>query len=68
MYCGDNRKAKETAARLIRDAGFEAVDAGPLYLARYMEPCALLIAQLAYEGDRGPALAYQFRWFKERTA
>jgi predicted dinucleotide-binding enzyme len=67
MYCGDNRKAKEIAARLIRDVGFEAIDAGPLYLARYMEPFALLMAQLAYEGDRGPALAYQLRWFKERT-
>ena len=66
VYCGDNRKAKDVAARLIRDAGFEAVDAGPLYLARFMEPYALLVAQLAYEGDRGPALAYQFRWFKER--
>ena len=66
VYCGDNEHAKEIAARLIRDVGFEAVDAGPLYLARYMEPYALLMAQLAYEGERGPALAYQFRWFKEK--
>ena len=67
LYCGDNRKAKGVAARLIRDVGFEAVDAGPLYLARYFEPFAMLMAQLAYEGDRGPALAYQLRWFTERT-
>ena len=67
VYCGDNRKAKDIAARLIRDVGFEAVDAGPLHLARFMEPFALLVAQLAYEGERGPALAYQLRWFKERT-
>jgi 8-hydroxy-5-deazaflavin:NADPH oxidoreductase len=67
LYCGDDRNAKEVAARLIRDVGFAAVDAGPLYLARYMEPYALLMAQLAYEGDRGPALAYQLRWFKERS-
>jgi predicted dinucleotide-binding enzyme len=67
LYCGDNRNAKEVAARLIRDVGFAAVDAGPLSLARYMEPYALLMAQLAYEGDRGPALAYQLRWFKERS-
>jgi len=26
----------------------------------------LLIAQLAYEGTRGPALAYRFEWFDER--
>ena len=67
VYCGDNKKAKEVASRLIRDVGFEAVDAGPLRLARFTEPFALLMAQLAYEGDRGPALAYQLRWFKERT-
>jgi len=67
LYCGDDTAAKGVAARLIRDVGFEAVDAGPLRMARYTEPFTLLIAQLAYEGDRGPAVAYQFRWFKERT-
>ena len=67
LFCGDNRSAKDVAARLIRDVGFEAVDAGPLDLARYMEPFAWLMAQLAYVGESGPALAYQLRWFKERT-
>jgi len=51
---------------LISDVGFEPVDAGPLRIARYTEPFALLVAQLAYEGDRGPALAYRFEWFEER--
>jgi hypothetical protein len=31
-----------------------AVDAGPLRIARYLEPFTLAIAQLAYEGDEGP--------------
>jgi hypothetical protein len=61
-YCGDDDRAKEVAARLIRDAGFDPVDAGPLRIARYLEPFTLLIAQLAYEGDRGPELAYRFEW------
>ena len=65
VYCGDNAKAKEVAARLARDVGFTGVDAGPLRSARFFEPFALLVARLAYEGERGPALAYQFRWFKE---
>src|SRR5688572_10942269 len=65
VYCGDNTKAKKVAARLIRDVGFTGIDAGPLSMARAIEPFVLLIARLAYEGDRGPALAYQFRWFKE---
>ncbi|HEY7162721.1 MAG TPA: NAD(P)-binding domain-containing protein [Acidobacteriota bacterium] len=60
VYCGDNRKAKKIAAKLIRDVGFDPIDAGPLRVARYMEPCAMLIAQLAYESDKGPQLAYRF--------
>ena len=60
VYCGDDKKAKDVAARLIRDAGFDPVDAGPLRIARYTEPFALLVAQLAYEGDEGPELAYRF--------
>lgn len=60
VYCGDDEEAKQVAAALIRDAGFDPVDAGPLRIARYFEPFALLIAQLAYEGDGGPELAYRF--------
>src|SRR5579862_4228850 len=51
VYCGDDSAAKSTAAQLIRDVGFDPVDAGPLRMARNMEPFTLLIAQLAYEGD-----------------
>jgi len=68
VYCGDDAKAKDVAARLIRDVGFEPVDAGPLRIARYTEPFALLIGQFAYEGDRGPALAYRLEWFEELNA
>ncbi len=60
VYCGDRKNAKRVAATLIRDAGFDPVDAGPLRVARYTEPFALLIAQLAYEGEDGPELAYRF--------
>jgi 8-hydroxy-5-deazaflavin:NADPH oxidoreductase len=63
IYCGDDERAKATAVELIRDAGFDPVDAGPLRIARYTEPLALLVGQLAYEGDRGPRVAYRFEWF-----
>jgi 8-hydroxy-5-deazaflavin:NADPH oxidoreductase len=63
VYYGDDRRAKEVAAGLIRDAGFEPVDAGPLRIGRYAEPFALLVAQLAYEGERGPEMAYRFAWY-----
>ncbi len=60
VYCGDDSSSKAVAARLIRDAGFDPVDAGPLRIARYMEPFTLLVARLAYEGEGGPELAYRF--------
>jgi predicted dinucleotide-binding enzyme len=66
VYCGDDADAKEVAARLISDARFDPLDAGPLRIARYTEPFALLVGQLAYEGDRGPAMAYRFEWFEEK--
>jgi predicted dinucleotide-binding enzyme len=64
VYCGDDRRAKTAAARLIRDVGFEPLDAGPLRIARYTESFGLLVAQLAYERKGGPRLAYTFRRFK----
>jgi 8-hydroxy-5-deazaflavin:NADPH oxidoreductase len=65
VYCGDDRQAKDLAATLIRDVGFDPLDAGPLRIARYTEPFSLLIAQLAYEGNAGPQLAYRFEHFGE---
>ena len=64
VYCGDDSRGKEVAAELIRNAGFDPVDAGPLRIARYTEPFALLVAQLAYEGKDGPELAYRFERFR----
>jgi len=60
VYCGDDRRGKQVTAELIRVVGFDPVDAGPLRIARYTEPFALLVAQLAYEGKEGPELAYRF--------
>jgi len=63
VYCGDDQGAKDVAATLIRDVGFDPVDAGPLRIARYLEPFTLLMGQLAYEGEGGPELAYRFERF-----
>ena len=60
LYCGDDSGSKRTVADLISDVGFQPVDAGPLRIARYTEPFALLVGQLAYEGKGGPELAYRF--------
>ena len=66
VYCGDDTSGKKIAAQLIRDVGFDPVDAGPLRIARYTEPFTLLIARLAYEGDGGPELAYRFERFRKK--
>jgi 8-hydroxy-5-deazaflavin:NADPH oxidoreductase len=65
VYCGDDKGAKRVAARLIRDVGFDPVDAGPLKNARYAEPFTLLVAQLAYEGRGGPKLTYRLERIKK---
>jgi predicted dinucleotide-binding enzyme len=67
VFCGDDERAKAAVVPLIRDAGFEPMDAGPLRIARYLEPFTLLMGQLAYEGEGGPALAYRLERFEERT-
>jgi len=68
VYCGDDSSSKRVAAELIRDAGFDPVDAGPLRIARYTEAFAPLVAQLAYEGTGGPQLAYRFERFPPTRA
>jgi predicted dinucleotide-binding enzyme len=65
LFSGDDADAKEMVAGLIRDVGFEPVDAGPLRMARYSEPFTMIIGRLAYETDAGPALAYRFEYFEE---
>lgn len=63
VYCGDDESGKAAARELIRDVGFDPVDAGSLRIARYTEPFGLLVAQLAYEGNGGPEMAYRFERF-----
>ncbi len=63
LYSGDDHHAKQVAATLIRDVGFDPVDVGPLSMARYTEPFVMVIARLAYQGEGGPELAYRFERF-----
>lgn len=66
IYCGDDWRAKKVAATLIHDIGFEPIDAGPLRIARYLEPASLLIAQLAYETGANPQVVYRVSRIGER--
>lgn len=63
VYCGDDETGKSVAAGLIRDVGFDPLDVGPLSIARFTEPFALLVAQIAYDGRGGPEVAYRFERF-----
>ena len=68
FYCGDDAAAKKRVSGLIGDLGFDPVDAGALDAARWFEPFALLVARLAYESDRDPAVAYRLLQYREVEA
>jgi predicted dinucleotide-binding enzyme len=59
LYAGDDAQAKQIAARLAHDCGFDAIDAGPLKNARLLEPLAMLWIYLAYGAGMGPDLAFR---------
>ena len=54
FYCGDHAAANALAGRFIRSLGFDAAFAGPLRVARYLEPAAQLMVALV-EGQGLPA-------------
>lgn len=60
LVYGDDDGAKEIAGALIRDIGFEPLEAGGLRTARFVEPFAMVTAELAYGQPGGPALTYRF--------
>jgi hypothetical protein len=47
LLAGDDREAKTSVILLANDLGFEAVDAGPLTMSRYLEPMAMVWIKLA---------------------
>jgi 8-hydroxy-5-deazaflavin:NADPH oxidoreductase len=53
FLAGDDLEAKEIAADLVRAIDYEPVDSGPMQNARYLEPLAELIIQLAYVQGEG---------------
>jgi hypothetical protein len=53
FYTGDDQEAKTIVADLLRETNVEAIDAGPLQNARYVEPAMFLLIQLAYTQKLG---------------
>ncbi len=56
-YCGDDESAKKIVRVLIESMGFDAVDAGPLVNARYLEPLGMLNIWFGYVAKRGTGIA-----------
>jgi 8-hydroxy-5-deazaflavin:NADPH oxidoreductase len=56
---GDDAAAKSVVMKLAHDLGFEAVDAGPLKIARLLEPFAMLWIYLAVKQGLGPNIAFK---------
>ncbi|HEX8212770.1 MAG TPA: NAD(P)-binding domain-containing protein [Longimicrobium sp.] len=57
LYAGDDETAKQAVRGAIESAGFEAVDAGPLSNARYLEPLGMLNIYLGFMAGRGTGIA-----------
>jgi predicted dinucleotide-binding enzyme len=65
LVYGDDTEAKEVAGMLIRDIGFEPIEAGGVRTARFVEPFAMVTAELAYAQPGGPALTYRFEKLRD---
>ena len=59
VYAGGDANAKQAAARLAGDLGFEAVDLGGLDGARYLEPAAMVWIKLALVQKMGRGIAFR---------
>ena len=59
FYCGDDVQAKRTVSDLAAELEFEPDDAGPLKIARYLEPFAMLYITLAVKEGWGSNCAFK---------
>jgi len=59
FVAGDDHEAKETAIELAEAIGFDAVDAGPLTNARWLETLGFFNIQLGYVEKMGPDIGFK---------
>ncbi|WP_218082048.1 NADPH-dependent F420 reductase [Anthocerotibacter panamensis] len=59
FLCGDDVTAKQTAAGLVAELGFDVIDTGALFTARYLEPLAMLWIHMAVKGGWGPDFGFK---------
>jgi hypothetical protein len=58
FVAGDDAARKPLVMGLVRDIGFEPIDAGPLRIARLLEPCAMLWIDQALNRGAGADFAF----------
>ena len=58
FVAGDDEAKKPVVMQLLRDLGFEPIDAGPLANARLLEPLAMLWIDQALKRGRKPDFAF----------
>ena len=58
FVAGDDETGKPAVLRLVASLGFEAVDAGPLPIARLLEPYGMLWIDQALNRGRGRSFAF----------
>jgi 8-hydroxy-5-deazaflavin:NADPH oxidoreductase len=61
FYAGDNPEAKSAVRSFITTLGFDAVDAGALHSARYLEPLSLLNIHLGRELGYGTQIGFSLK-------
>lgn len=59
FVAGDDGKAKDAIRDLGRDLGFDAIDAGPLKNARWMETLGLFNIRLGYDQNLGTDIGFK---------
>ena len=57
FVASDSERAKATATSLAESIGFDAIDAGPLKNARYLEPLAGLNIYFGFGAGQGTGIA-----------
>ena len=58
FICGDDHAAKSITGALAQEIGFDAVDIGPLRMARLLEPMAMLWIHMAVGLKMGSGFAF----------
>ena len=67
FICGNDKEAKEIVKDLAADLGFDVIDAGDLYMSRYLEQLAMLWINLAFRQGMGVDFALKLLHRQEKV-